>query len=68
MALLAAPSKSAFCIAEEDAGILNKKSSAVLNALQRIRKAEARSGDTVRLHQLDGKIQTLGSECGNNKR
>ena len=67
MALLAAPSKSAFCIAEEDAGILNKKSSAVLNALQRIRKVETVNGDTARLHQLDGKIQVLESEYGNNK-
>ena len=68
MALLAAPSKSAFCITEKDAGILNKKSSAVLNALQRIRKAEARSGDTVRLHQLDGKIRALESEYGSRKK
>lgn len=68
MALLAAPSKNAFCIADADAGILNKKSSAVLNAFQRIRKVEAESGNAVRLHQLDGRIQILKSECDGSKK
>lgn len=68
MALLAAPSKSAFCITEKDAGILNKKNSAVLNAFQRIRKVEAVSGNAARLHQLDGRIQMLESECDGSKK
>lgn len=68
MALLAAPSKSAFCITDKNAEILNKKSSAVLNAFQRIRKVEAVNGNAARLHQLDGRIQVLKSECGSNKK
>ena len=39
MALLAAPRKGAFCIDSRDAGMLNTRSEAVLEALQKIRKA-----------------------------
>ncbi len=66
MALLATPSKSAFCISEKNIDILNKKGNAVLNAFQKIRKAEAGGGNFVRLNQLDSKICTLQSK-GNNK-
>ncbi len=59
MALLAAPRKGAFCIDSRDAGMLNTRSEAVLEALQKIRKAEASGKDTTRLRQLDERISTL---------
>lgn len=64
MALLATPSKSAFCISEKNAGILNEKSSAVLDALEKIRRVETAGGNTVRLQQLDRKICSLKSKGG----
>ena len=59
MALLAAPRKGAFCIDSRDAEMLNTRSGAVLEALQKIRKAEASGKDTTRLRQLDERISTL---------
>lgn len=59
MALLAAPRKGAFLIDSRDADILNTRSRAVLEALQKIRKAEASGKDTTRLRQLDERISTL---------
>ena len=59
MALLAAPRKGAFLIDSRDADILNTRSGAVLEALQKIRKAEASGKDTTRLRQLDERISTL---------
>ena len=64
MALLAAPSKTAFCIEEKDAGILNQDNGAVLNAFQKIRKAEASSATPERLRQLDARIRTLEAKRG----
>lgn len=62
MALLAAPCKSAFSMEEKDAWILKKKSGAVLNAFQKIRKAEASSNNSARLNHLDVQIRTLQAE------
>ena len=59
MALLAAPRKGAFLIDSRDADMLNTRSGAVLEALQKIRKAEASGKDTTRLRQLDERISTL---------
>lgn len=64
MALLATPSKSAFRISEKNVDILNKKNGAVLNALQKIRSVESAQGNTMRVHQLDGKICTLQAKSG----
>ena len=59
MALLAAPCKNAFCIDSSNADVLNKRSTAILGALQKIRKAEASSDNNSRLRQLDQKIEAL---------
>ena len=67
MALLAAPIKTAFRIDTKDAKILTQKTDAVLNAFRKVRKAEAESGDTVRLEQLDAQIRILQEECDSGK-
>ena len=67
MALLAAPIKTAFRIDAKDAKILTQKTDAVLNAFRKVRKAEAESGDTVRLEQLDAQIRILQEECDSGK-
>lgn len=61
MALLAAPRKGAFCIDSRDAEMLNTRSGAVLEALQKIRKAEASGSNTTRLRQLDERISTYNN-------
>lgn len=65
MALLAIPSKRTFCISEKNIDILNKKNNAILNAFQKIKKAEVGKSNFERLNQLDNKICTLQSK-GNN--
>ena len=59
MALLAVPQKQAFCIDAKDEGMLHTPSNAVLEALCKIRDAEASSKDTERLLQLDQQIRKL---------
>lgn len=59
MALLAAPCKDAFCIDSKNVDILNKRSPAILEALRKIRKAEASNSNDARLRQLDKKIEAL---------
>mgnify|MGYP001623088961 FL=1 len=68
MALLATPSKSAFCISEKNAGILNEKGNAVLDALKKIRKVETAGGNAVRLQQLDRKICALQAKGSGEKK
>ena len=67
MALLAAPIKTAFRIDAKDAKILPQKTYAVLNAFRKVSKAEAESGDTVRLEQLDAQIRILQEERDSGK-
>lgn len=64
MALLAAPFKTAFCVDEKDADILERDNGAVLNAFQKIRRAEASSASLERLQQLDARIRTLEVKRG----
>lgn len=59
MALLAAPSKTAFCIDAKDAGVLEKNSGAILDAFRKIRKAEASTASPERLRQLDARIKKM---------
>lgn len=59
MALLAAPSKVAFCIDKRDSSVLSKKSTAVLDALRKIRAVESGRNDVERLQDLDRKIKRL---------
>ena len=62
MALLATPINSIFCI-QNDAAVLQKKSTAVLDALQKIRTAEAKNHNKDRLQELDEKIKRLQREA-----
>ena len=59
MALLAAPHNQAFCIDESKEDMLHTTSTAILDALLKIRKAEASSQNAARLQQLDWQIHTL---------
>lgn len=59
MALLAAPHSQAFCIEKADEKILCTTNNATLDALRKIRKAEASSSNTARLSQLDKRIKAL---------
>jgi len=59
MALLAVPGRNAFCADSSKASALNKKNTAVLSALQRIRSVEAKSGNASRLNSLDKRIAVL---------
>lgn len=59
MALLAAPRSEAFFINKKDEQILRTRSNAVLNALRKIRKAEASTGSAERLAELDRRISAL---------
>lgn len=64
MILFAAPHTQALCISESDKSILESPSVAVLNAMRKIRKAEASSGDTGRLLWLDQQIDILEKRNG----
>ena len=59
MALLATPRNVAFCIDKKDSGVLSQKSPAVLDALHKIRAAEAKRSSASRLQSLDSKISSL---------
>ena len=63
MALLATPINSIFCVDQNDAAVLQKKSTAVLDALQKIRTAEAKNHNKDRLQELDEKIKRLQREA-----
>ena len=64
MALLATPNKTAFCIDVKDAPILQQKSTAVLDALRKIRATESKTSNTKRLQELDSKIKKLQARVG----
>ena len=68
MELMATPSKSAFCISEKNAGILNEKGNAVLEKKKKIRKVETAGGNAVRLQQLDRKICALQAKGSGEKK
>lgn len=59
MAVLAAPQRSAFCVDAIDENILKTPSTAVLDALRKIRKIETSKDNKGRLQQLDARIETL---------
>lgn len=62
MAVLAVPHNRAFCIEKQNEDILYKRHGTTLNALRKIRKAEASTTDTSRLRQLDERIDAVLNE------
>jgi len=63
MALLAVPCKAAFCLDSKGSAILQKKSTAVLDALRKIRASESKNSDQKRLQKLDVRIEMLQDEA-----
>ena len=59
MALLATPIQAAICIDEKNAGSLQVKNTAILDALREIRRMESSTGSPVRLERLDARINSL---------
>lgn len=59
MILLATPHNQAICVPKNGASILEKPSNVVLNALQKVRKAESSSRDPSRLLWFDQQIAAL---------
>lgn len=57
--VFAVPCHKALIIDEADAGILLQKNSACLDALRRVRAAEAKAGNLARVEHLTGQIQRI---------